>query len=62
MEGGEYDRRNYFMIYLHDGMGPGRDPTGDPSICSQTHYRLCFGAGSEHVLTGELKLDKIHKD
>ena len=38
------------MINLHESMGPGRDRTRDPWICSQTriccqtHYRLCYGA------------------
>ena len=31
------DRRNYFMINLHESMGPDRDLTRDPWICSQTH-------------------------
>ena len=35
----ENDRRNYFMINLHESMGPGRDRTRDPWICSQT--RIC---------------------
>ena len=35
----ENDRRNYFMINLHESMGPGRDRTRDPLICSQT--RIC---------------------
>ena len=35
----ENDRRNYFMINHHESMGPGRDRTRDPWICSQT--RIC---------------------
>ena len=35
----ENDRRNYFMIKLHESMGPGQDRTRDPWICSQT--RIC---------------------
>ena len=35
----ENDRRNYFMINLHESMGPGRDRTRDPLICSQ--LRIC---------------------
>ena len=50
----ENDRRNYFMINLHESMGPGRDRTHDPWICSQTRiccqtrYRLRYAARSEH--------------
>ena len=46
----ENDRRNYFMIYLHQSMGPGQDRTRDPwicdqtRICSQTCYRLLNAA------------------
>ena len=46
----ENDRRNYFMINLHESMGPGRDRTRDPWICSQlricnqTRYRLRYAA------------------
>ena len=38
------------MINLHESMGPGRDRTRDPwicsqtRICSQTHYRLRYAA------------------
>ena len=32
----ENDRRNYFIINLLESMGPGRDRTRDPWICSQT--------------------------
>ena len=35
----ENDGRNYLMIDLHKSMGPGRDDTRDPWICSQT--RIC---------------------
>ena len=35
----ETDHRNYFIINLHQSMGPGRDRTRDPWICSQT--RIC---------------------
>ena len=35
----ENDRRNYFMINIHERMGPGGDRTCDPWICSQT--RIC---------------------
>ena len=44
------DRRNYFLINIHESMGPSRDRTRDPWICSQTHiccqtcYRLHYGA------------------
>ena len=31
----ENDRRNYFMINLHESMGPTRDPW----ICNQMRYR-----------------------
>ena len=31
------DRRNYFMINLHERMGLGRDRTRDPWICSQPY-------------------------
>ena len=33
----ENDRSKYFMNNLHESMGPGRDWTLDPWICSQTH-------------------------
>ena len=35
----ENDCRKYFMINLNESMGPGRDRTRDPWICSQT--RIC---------------------
>ena len=44
----ENDRRNHFMINLHESIGPDRDRTRDPwicrqtRICSQTHYRLRY--------------------
>ena len=44
----ENDRRNHFMINLHESMGPDRDRTRDPwicsqpCICSQTRYRLRY--------------------
>ena len=46
----ENDRRNNFMINLHESMGPDRDQTRDPWICSQTRicsqtcYRLHYAA------------------
>ena len=46
----ENDCRNYFMINLHESMGPGRDQTRGPWICSQTRicsqtcYRLRYAA------------------
>ena len=46
----ENDRRNHFMINLHESMGPDRDRTRDPwncsqtRICSQTRYRLRYAA------------------
>ena len=33
----ENDHKNYFMINLHQSMGPGRDQTRDPWIWCQTH-------------------------
>ena len=36
--------RNYFTINLHESMGLGWDRTRDPSVCSQTHYKLPYGA------------------
>ena len=48
----ENGHRNYFMINLHESMGPGRDQTRDPWICSQTgifsqtHYWLRYAAQS----------------
>ena len=48
--------RNYFMINLQESMGPGRDRTLDPWICSQTRicsqtcYRLCYAARYNGVL------------
>ena len=42
--------RNYFMINLHESMGPGWDRSRDPWICSQTRiccqtcYRLRYAA------------------
>ena len=35
----ENDLRNYFMVNLHESMGPSLDQTSDPWICSQT--RIC---------------------
>ena len=54
----ENDHRNYFMINLHESMGPGRDRTRDPWICSQlricnqTRYRLHYAARyvSNHMI------------
>ena len=46
----ENNRRNYFMINLHESMGPSWDQTRDPliccqtCICSQTHYWLSYAA------------------
>ena len=43
---------HYFMIYNQESMGPGRDRTRDPWICSQTRtccqtrYRLRYAARS----------------
>ena len=34
----------YVMINLHESIGPGRDQTRDPWICSQTLYRLRYAA------------------
>ena len=48
----ENERRNYFMINLHVSIGPGRDRTRDPWICSQlricnqTNYRLRYAVWS----------------
>ena len=36
--------RNYFMINRRESMGPCRNPTHDPWICSQTRYRLHYVA------------------
>ena len=38
----ENDHRNYFMINLHKSMGPGRDRTLGPWICSQLYARKFF--------------------
>ena len=44
------NRRNNFMINLHESMGPGRNRTSDSwicsrtCICSQTHYQLSYEA------------------
>ena len=46
----ENDRWNYFMINLHDSMGPGGDRSRDPWICSHTRYRLCYAARFLSVL------------
>ena len=52
----ENDRRNYFMINLHESMGPGRDRTRDPwfcsqtRICCQTRYRLRYAARCRIIL------------
>ena len=47
------------MIYLHESMGPGRDQTRDPWICSQTcicsGYRLSYSK----LILNEIK---IHVD
>ena len=36
----EDGRRNYFVINLHESMGPGRDQIPDLWVCSQTRYHL----------------------
>ena len=38
----ENDCRNYFMINLHESMGPGRDQTRDPWICKISGFSLNF--------------------
>ena len=49
--------RNYFMINLHESMGPGWNQTRDTWICSQTPicsqagYRLRYTARSTKYLT-----------
>ena len=60
----ENDCRNYFMINLHESMGPGRDQTSDPwicrqtRICCQTHYWLRYAARSQ-AYTGMLLINMI---
>ena len=39
---GVNDRKDKSMIHLHKSMGPGRDRSRDPWICSQTRYRLVW--------------------
>ena len=53
----ENDRRNYFMINLHESMGPGRDRTRDPWICSQT--RICSQDTLPTVLRGPVILSFV---
>ena len=63
----ENDRRNYFMINLHESMGPGRDRTRDPRICSQTpicsqtRYRLSWAWKKFYNLMAwtKVSLDKM---
>ena len=43
---------NYFMIKLHQSMGPGQNGTRDPWICSWTHYRLSYRAAALKSTTG----------
>ena len=51
-EGRRNDRRNYFMINLHESMGPGRDPTRDLRHASlQTALR---GAVVLHIEQSDL--------
>ena len=56
----ENDHRNYFMINLHESMGPCRDRTHDPWICSQTHicsqtlYRLHHAAWHFCIVKGKI--------
>ena len=53
---------NYYMINLHERMGPGRDRTRDPWICSQTRiwyqtrYRLRYAARFAGYLGNIIKL------
>ena len=53
----ENDRRNHFMINLHESMGPDRDRTRDPWICSQTRicsqtcYRLRYAARLKRIVS-----------
>ena len=55
----ENDRRNHFMINLHESMGPDRDRTRDPWICSQTRicnqtrYRLRYAARRNVIVSVE---------
>ena len=50
------------MINLHESMGPGWDRTRDPWICSQTqiccqtHYRLCYLAWYDCVISWSFSL------
>ena len=63
----ENDRRNYFMINLQESMGPGRDRTRDPWICSQTRiycqrrYRLRYATSLCHITEASASLVKILK-
>ena len=51
-QNGENDRRNYFMINLHESMGRGQDRThnqwiwSQTPICCQTGYQLLYAAKS----------------
>ena len=47
------DRRNHFIINLHESIGSGQDWTRDPWICSQTRICLSYYA--------TLKLARIQK-
>ena len=41
----ENDCRIYFLINLHESMGPGCDRTRDPWICNRTCNQLRTGPG-----------------
>ena len=64
----ENDRRNYFMINLHESMGPGRDRTRDPwicsqlRICSQTRYRLSYAAPKIPVILKHYHVNLVFSD
>ena len=46
----ENDRRNYFMINLHESMGPDKDQTCDPNICTN---RVCSQTPQQaHIVEG----------
>ena len=55
----ENGRRNYFMINLHDSMGPDRDRNRDPWICSK--LRTCLPAYVNWAKPYELLID-IHSE
>ena len=48
------DNRKYFMINLHESMGPCWTQPHNPWICNQTRYLLLYGAWHKQIVFWQL--------